>query len=138
MWNLCGRLVPKPNLPASPQAPATPDQTHKSVDWLHWTIVIMVFSITGILSMLFSRLLLGGLLHLDGSVWSGPWSYRMVYLLLIPPLYSVTLVVVGTLLGKHTYFKKRVLHLWARLLPRPLCGRGIGTESGCHRLTTER
>ena len=47
------------------------------------------------------------------------WSYRIVYLMLIPPRYSVTLVAVGTLLGKHTYLKKRVMHMWGFLL-RPL------------------
>ena len=79
----------------------------------------MVFSITGIITMLFSGLLLRGILQLDGNFWSGPWSYRVAYLLLVPPFYSVTLVVVGTLLGKHSYFKKRVLRMWSRLLPWP-------------------
>ena len=84
---------------------------------LHWTTVIIVFSITGMLSVLFSRLLLQDILHLDGNLWSGPWSYRIAYLLLIPPFYSVALVAVGTLLGKHSYFKNRVLRMWSRLLP---------------------
>ncbi len=107
------KMAGRPYLQASLQDSATPDQT------LHWTTVILVFSINGILSILLSRLLLGNLLHLDGNIWSGPWSYRIVYLMLIPPLYSVTLVAVGTLLGKHTYFKKRVMHMWGFLL-RPL------------------
>ena len=84
---------------------------------LHWTTVIIVFSFTGTFSLLFSRLLLNDILHLDGNLWSGQWSYRIAYLLLIPPIYSVTLVAVGTLLGKHSYFKKRVLRMWSRLLP---------------------
>ncbi len=112
-------MAGKENPHASPQDPAIRDETDNSAGWLHWTIVILGFSINGILSILLSRLLLGNLLHLDGNVWSGPWSYRIIYLMLIPPLYSVTLVAVGTLLGKHTYFKKRVLHMWGFLL-RPL------------------
>ena len=76
-----------------------------------------MFSFTGTFSVLFSRLLLNDILHLDGNLWSGPWSYRIAYLLLIPPIYSVTLVAVGTLLGKHSYFKKWVLRMWSRLLP---------------------
>ncbi len=95
-------------------------------DWRHRVIVITAFSITGSLSMLFSQFLLKGVLHLDGNVWSGPWSYRITYLLLIPPFYSMTLIVVGTLLGKHAYFKQRVLHMWGRLLPRRMRSRTAG------------
>ena len=32
-------------------------------------------------------------------------------------LLILTLVAVGTLFGKHTYFKRHVLLLWGRLLP---------------------
>ena len=95
----------------------------KPVDWLHWTIVVIVFSLTGTLSMLLSGLLLGGILQLNGDLWSGPWSYRFAYLMLILPLYSVTLVAVGTLLGKHAYFKQRVLRMWRCLLPGRIRGR---------------
>ena len=92
----------------------TPERT------LHYAVVFVVFGITGALAVLFSRLMLNGLLGLDGSLWSGPWSYRLVYVLLVPPTYSVTLVAVGTLFGKHAYFKRRVLLLWGRLLPAGL------------------
>jgi len=67
----------------SPHDPAAPGPQVSRV--LHWTSVIIVFSITGIISMLFSGLLLRGILHLDGNLWSGPWSYRVAYLLLVPP-----------------------------------------------------
>jgi len=95
----------------------------KPVDWTHWTIVVIVFSLTGTLSMLLGRFLLRRVLQLDGDLWSGPWSYRLSYLLLILPVYSVTLVAVGTLLGKHAYFKQRVSHMWGCLLPGRLRGR---------------
>ena len=90
----------------------------KATDWSHWATIIIVFSVTGSLSVLFSRLLLNDVLQLDGSLWRGPWAYRFSYLLLMPPLYSVTLVAVGTALGKHTYFKRRVLRMWGRLIPK--------------------
>ena len=105
----------------------------RPVDWLHWTIVVIVFSITGVLSMSLSRLLLRDILQLDGDLWSGPWSYRLAYLLLILPFYPVTLVAVGTLLGKHAYFKRRVLHMWGCLLPRRIRDRIVG----CQRARTE-
>ena len=103
---------------SQPQQDMASDLTRTSVDWLHWTIVTVVFGVTGILSLLFSRFLLGGILHLEGGLWSGPWSYRIAYLLLIPPFYSVALVVVGTFFGKHAYFKRHVVRTWSRLLPR--------------------
>ena len=95
----------------------------KPVDWTHWTIVVVVFSITGFSAMLFGHFLLRSVLQLDGDLWSGPWSYRLFYLLLIMPVYSVTLVAVGTLLGKHAYFKQRVLRMWGFLMPRQIRGR---------------
>ena len=97
-------------------------------DWRHWTIVIVVFGITGTLSMLFGRFMLTDVLHLEGGFWSGPWSYRIAYLLLITPFYSVTLVVVGTLFSKHTYFRQRVLSAWGRLLPRDMRTHIVGTD----------
>ena len=101
----------------STQDTAPSDSANKPVDWLHYLIVFIAFGITGFLSVLFSRFLLGGVLDLGGDIWSGPWSYRIAYLLLMPPSYSVILVVVGSLLGKHAYFRRRVLGMWGRLLP---------------------
>ena len=103
--------------PTTPDIEAS-DRTQKRIYWLHYIIVIIVFGITGFLSVLFSRFLLNGVLNLEGEVWSGPWSYRIIYLLLIPASYSVMLVAVGTLFGKHSYFKQRVLRMWGRLMPR--------------------
>ena len=103
---------------ASSEDIGTRDRSRKPLDWVHWTIVLVVFGITGTLSMLLGRLLLKNFLNLEGEFWAGPWSYRIAYLLLIPPLYSVTLVLVGTLFGKHAYFKTKVLHMWGYLLPR--------------------
>ena len=88
----------------------------------HYAIVFVVFGITGTLAALFSRLLLNTILDMDGSLWSGPWTYRLAYLALIPPSYSILLLGVGTLFGKHAYFKKRVLRIWGR--PLRLLGLG--------------
>ena len=111
-------------MPPSPQDTAS-GRGNTSVDWFHWAIVTVVFSVTGTLSLLLSRFLLSGILHLEGGLWSGPWSYRIVYLLLIPPFYSVALVVVGTFFGKHAYFRRRVVRIWGRLLPRRRRSRSI-------------
>jgi hypothetical protein len=85
--------------------------------WSHYAVVLLVFSVTGLISALFSRVLLSGVFDLEGNLWSGPWSYRATYLLVIPPSYSLTLVAVGSMFGKHDYFKRRVIGMWSRLIP---------------------
>lgn len=97
---------------------AASKRTDKPADWLHWTIVIVVFGITGTLSLLLTRFVLHDMFQVEGEIWSGPWSYWLAYLLVGPPAYTVTLVVVGSVLGKHTYFKERAQRMWRRLLPR--------------------
>lgn len=88
--------------------------------WLHWLIVLTVFSITGSMAVWLSRLILHDLLGLEGSFWGGPWTYTLTYLALIPPCYSTMLAIVGTLFGKGPYFRKRVVKMWSRLLPQRL------------------
>lgn len=94
--------------------------------WLHWVLVIVVFSVTGSLSVMLSRLVLKDLLGLQGSFWGGPWSYRLVYLLLIPPAYSAMLAAIGTLVGKGPYFRGRVVKMWRRMLPGGVANRIFG------------
>ena len=86
----------------------------------HYGVIFLAFGVTGGLTVLVSRLLLNGLLGLDGSLLSGPWSYRLIYLALIPPVYSATLLAVGTLLGKRAFFQRRVVRLWGWALPARL------------------
>lgn len=92
----------------------------------HWIVVFVVFGITGGTSSWFSGVLLNDLLGMEGSFWGGPWSYRIVRLLLIPPFYSVFLVVFGTLFGKRDYFRAQVGKMWRRRLPRALADRLFG------------
>ena len=87
-----------------------------TINWLHLTIILAVYSITGTLAMLLSRLILNGALQMDGSFFSGPWAYRGIYVLVMPPLYSLMLVAVGTAFGKRLYFRRRVLKTLGRLL----------------------
>ena len=42
----------------------------------HYAVIFVAFGVTGGLTVLLSRLALNGLLGLDGSLVSGPWSYR--------------------------------------------------------------
>lgn len=81
----------------------------------HYALVILVFGLTGSAAAALSRLLLNGLSGMDGSLWSGGGGYRAAYLALIPPSYSVMLVAIGTLFGKHHYFRRRALRVWGWL-----------------------
>ena len=73
-----------------------------------------------------SSLVLVDLLGLSGSFWGGPWSYRIAYILLIPPAYSTLLAIIGTLLGKREFFLPRVRKMWRRLLPSFIADRLFG------------
>lgn len=86
-----------------------------------------VFSITGLSALVFSRVLFNVILDLEGSLWSGPWSYRALYLSVIPPFYSATLVLVGAIFGKRDYFATRVLKMWGRLIPGSVRRRLLAT-----------
>jgi hypothetical protein len=53
-------------------------------------------------------------LGIKGSMKDGPWSYRICSLVLITPVYATLLVVVGTIFGRHAYFR----HLSIKILSR--------------------
>ena len=100
----------------------SPRKSEIARDLRHWLIVMIVFGVTGFSALVFSRLLFNVILGMDGSLWSGPWSYRIMYLAVIPPFYSAMLVLVGSVFGKREYFMRRVVKMWARLLPRRIRG----------------
>ena len=102
-------------------------KANDSHDIRHWLTVMTVFGITGISALVFSRVLFNGMLDLEGSLWSGPWSYRVLYLSVIPPFYSVTLVLVGAIFGKREYFAARVFKMWGRLIPGRVRRRFLAT-----------
>ncbi len=83
---------------------------------------MLVLAIAGFSALAFSRALLNVALGLEGSLWSGPWSYRLTYIAVIPPIHTVTLVLVGALFGKKDYFTHRAMRMWARLIPPALRG----------------
>jgi hypothetical protein len=99
----------------------------------HYLIILLVFGITGSLAVLLSNLLLSNAFGLDGSLVSGPWSFRIAYVLVIPPSYSVMLVIIGSLLGKHQFFKRRVLRMWGFLLPVRWILRGTKSDQAAPR-----
>ena len=56
----------------------------------------------------------------QGSLWYGPTSFRLMYMLLVPPTYSLILVCLGTMVGRRRFFSKVALRMWGRFLPASL------------------
>ena len=83
---------------------------------LEGAVIAIVFAITGSAALILSRPILENVFGVRGTLFGGPWSYRVAYLLTIPPTYSVTLVIVGTVFGRHHFFANKVRTMWSRLL----------------------
>jgi hypothetical protein len=80
-------------------------------------IIFTVFGVTGSSSLYLVRPTLHNLFGMQGSMKEGPWSYRLTYLAICMPAYSIMLVSIGTLAGRHAYFKKIAMRMWGRFLP---------------------
>ncbi len=87
----------------------------------HYPVVMLVFAVNGSLAAFLGQRLLNDVVGVDGSLWSGPWGFRLAYVALITPLYSALLMATGALFGKGAYFRRRVRRVWGLILPiRPL------------------
>jgi len=63
-------------------------------------LICTVFAITGTTTMMMVRPVVKNALSLEGNFKDGPWAYRISTLVIMSPLYSVLLVVVGTVFGR--------------------------------------
>ena len=86
---------------------------------LHYPVVLLVFAVNGSLTAYLGHVLLSEGLGIEGSLWSGPWTYRAAWVALITPMYSALLLVTSTLFGKGAYFRLRLRRVWGRVLPVP-------------------
>ncbi|CAG8513643.1 4052_t:CDS:2 [Diversispora eburnea] len=97
--------------------------------WKEWTIIFIVFGITGSTTVRLVRPLLNNVLGIE----EGPWSYRFSYLSITLPLYSIILICVGTLFRRQQYFKKIVFRMYGRFIPNKLVNRisnKVGNRNG--------
>lgn len=53
-------------------------------------------------------------LGLKGSFRDGPWSYRICSIVIMTPLYATLLVCVGTVFGRHAYFRHFAVKMFSR------------------------
>ena len=65
---------------------------------------------------------------LDGNMVDGPWSYRIRSLLIISPIYSLILITIGTLSGRHLYFARMTQKLLGRFVPTKKAKEKIACE----------
>jgi hypothetical protein len=68
-------------------------------------LICTVFAITGTSTMMLVRPAVKNVLGLEGSFKEGPWAYRISTIVIMSPLYSILLVMVGTVFGRHAYFR---------------------------------
>lgn len=83
-----------------------------------WVYKCLLFAITGSSSVALVRPLLKKYLGLEGSLKDGPNSYRVLSIILVSPVYTLILLTVGTLGGRHQFFARIAIRMWGRLVPR--------------------
>merc|ERR1712232_1038944 len=93
----------------------------------HWreckteaAVLFCVFGVTGSSSVAIIRPVLKNTVGLEGSMKDGPWSYRIISLVLVSPFYATLLVFYGTVAGRHVYFASMARKILGRFLPRSL------------------
>eukprot|EP01096_Ripella_sp_DP13-Kostka_P011350 TRINITY_DN4565_c0_g2_i9.p1 TRINITY_DN4565_c0_g2~~TRINITY_DN4565_c0_g2_i9.p1 ORF type:complete len:194 (-),score=45.45 TRINITY_DN4565_c0_g2_i9:92-673(-) len=89
--------------------------------WWDRIIICTVFAIAGSSTSQLKPLLT--YMGLEGSMIEGPWSYRIGYVLVLTPAYSVILLTLGALSGRLPFFKTTLLRIWGRFLPKSLLDR---------------
>ena len=77
-------------------------------------LICTVFGITGSSTMVVVRPAVTDVLKLEGSMRDGPWSYRICSLVIMTPIYATLLVCVGTVFGRHAYFRHFSVKMWSR------------------------
>jgi len=86
-----------------------------SLKWYAEMVLICgVFAVTGTSTMVIVRPAISDVLGLKGSFKDGPWSYRICSLIVMTPLYSMMLVIVGTVAGRHAYFRHFAVKMFRR------------------------
>lgn len=78
------------------------------------TLICTVFAITGSSTMMLVRPAVKDILGIRGNWIDGPWSYRICSLVIMTPVYATLLIGVGTIFGRHTYFKFFAIKIFSR------------------------
>ena len=82
--------------------------------YMEMTLLCTVFAISGTSTMVLVRPAVSNILGLRGSMKEGPWSYRLCSLFIMTPIYPLVLVSVGTVFGRHAYFRHFGVKMFTR------------------------
>ena len=88
-------------------------------------VIFVVFGITGSTSVGVVRPALKNTIGLEGSMREGPWSYRIISLLAVSPIYASFLVSFGTIAGRHIFFANMARKIFGRFLPASLAAPNV-------------
>eukprot|EP00527_Entomoneis_sp_CCMP2396_P003093 CAMPEP_0198138752 /NCGR_PEP_ID=MMETSP1443-20131203/2152_1 /TAXON_ID=186043 /ORGANISM="Entomoneis sp., Strain CCMP2396" /LENGTH=205 /DNA_ID=CAMNT_0043800669 /DNA_START=42 /DNA_END=656 /DNA_ORIENTATION=- len=77
-------------------------------------LICTVFGITGSSTMLLVRPAVKDVLGIEGTFRDGPWSYRICSIVIMSPIYASLLVAVGTIFGRHAYFRHFAVKIFSR------------------------
>ena len=80
-------------------------------------VMFCVFGVTGTTSVVVVRPFLKHTIGLEGSLYEGPNSYRVLSIVLVSPIYACILVTIGTLSGRHSYFANMARKIIGRFIP---------------------
>ena len=83
-------------------------------------VVFCVFGVTGSTSVAVVRPFLQYTIGLEGSLYEGPNSYRVLSIVLVSPIYACLLVTLGTLSGRHSFFANMARKILGRFVPGSL------------------
>ncbi|KAK9728698.1 hypothetical protein K7432_000844 [Basidiobolus ranarum] len=90
---------------------------------LHWFVVLLVFALAGSTT----ARVVSPLLHaigIQGGFIAGPWSFRILYFVIMTICYPFILLFFGTIFGKREYFTVIVKRMVNHLRLANLCNRG--------------
>ena len=86
-----------------------------SSEWYREMVLLCtVFAITGSSTMILVRPAVSKGLGLSGSLREGPWTYRICSIVIMTPVYCTMLVAVGTVFGRHSYFRHFAIKMISR------------------------
>jgi len=95
-------------------APKEMPERHTFAWYREMLLICTVFAITGSASMVLVRPAVKDVLGIQGSMKEGPWSYRICSLVILSPVYGILLVLVGTIFGRHAYFRYFSVKIFSR------------------------
>jgi hypothetical protein len=97
--------------------------THTPESKLEAAVVFCVFGVTGSTSVALVRPSLKNVFGLEGNMRDGPWSYRIISIVAVSPIYACCLMTFGTLAGRHNFFAYMSHKIFGRFVPKSISSR---------------